>query len=217
MRERKRRVGYREQTAGTENLLGHQDVLGEVAAERVADGDLAHALCALEVALAMIDRRMVDGGLDHEALADGVAVLQLLADFDQRDRPLVAEDQRPPGRVPAVEELVRRPLFDELDQRRADAGGIHARERLAWTRSRSRHLFDPHVLEPGSTEHECPHLGGDRRQPARSASSTGSIPVASSELICTGFGAAFVRPAARSASGRCRPRWRDWRPPRAAP
>jgi hypothetical protein len=127
----------------------------------VADGDLPDRGCSIEVALSMIDRCVIDGGLDDKAAAWQIRVLQLVTYLDDGDRTLVTQDERPAGGVPAVKERMSGPLLDQLDQRGADPGAVHSREYLARPGSRCRYPLDPKVLEADAVEHEGAHVTRD--------------------------------------------------------
>jgi hypothetical protein len=109
----------------------------------------------------MIDRGVVDGRLDNKAAAEAIRALQVATDFDDGDRALVTQDDRPASGAPAVEERASRPLFDQLDQRGAGPGAVHSRQYLARSRARCRDRLDSQVLEAGTVEHEGAHVVWD--------------------------------------------------------
>ena len=152
---------HRDQAAGVDHLLGHEDVLSQMPLQCVTHSDLADRGRAVEVALSMIDRCVVDGGLHDEATAGEVNVLQFVTDLDDGHRTLIAQDDRPTGGVPPVKERMIGSLLDQLDQRGADPSAVHSSEHLARTRSRCRDALDPKVLEAHAVEHEGTHLVRD--------------------------------------------------------
>ena len=118
-----------QEAVGLEDLFLHDDVLGQMAAEGVADGAFVHVF-DVAVTLAEVDRVGIDGGLNGESLARGVFGFEVVADLDECDGAFVAEDDGPFFHVPAADEGVVRALVDELEDAGADAGGIDTGQKL---------------------------------------------------------------------------------------
>ena len=107
-------VGNRQQTASSDDLLSDKKVLRQVSRQRVADGHLAHSLATIAVALAMIDRRMVDRGLDAVAPPDFEAVAEILPNRRDCDAALVTQLDRETRQVPTIQKGVVAALRDQF-------------------------------------------------------------------------------------------------------
>jgi hypothetical protein len=73
---------------------------------------------------------MVNCRLNYISLTWMIDAPQVRAYFDQCYRTLITQEQGVMRDVPSINKLVLGTLFDQLDERGADACGIHAREHL---------------------------------------------------------------------------------------
>src|SRR5208282_2950792 len=109
----------------------------------------------------MIDRFVIYGGLDDIALTQPVLALKRLSDAHDGYHTFVAKNRGKAAHIPAVHQVVVRSLFDEFDQRGADARRFHARQHLMGAGTRHRNLADGQVFEAHAVKHQRPHFGRD--------------------------------------------------------
>jgi hypothetical protein len=157
VRVRQPRIWDRNQAASFQNLFGHEDKLGQVTSQRVANADLVHSPSPVAVTFTVVNWLVVHRGLDRVPLSKPIVTAQLRSHLNQCDGSFVSQDQGIPSDVPPIHIGMIRTALHEFDQRCANACGIHTSEDLTGSGTWRGHLAHVQVVEPNAIEYKGPH------------------------------------------------------------
>jgi len=161
MCEGERGARHGEKTARSHRLFQDEDILREVSRQCVADGDLGDASTPVSITLPVVDRRVIDGGLNDVSLARVVSIRQFLAHLDERYAALVAKNQGKAFKILPIHLSVRRALLDEFDEGGANPRRVHSGQHLTRPGTRNRHSPHLQVSEAGPIENQGAHFRGN--------------------------------------------------------